>query len=76
MAQPVDPLLTDDDNPLAELQEMEAEDMEDPLLQPTKKAQEEIHLPDLLSSELPAIPNATKEEEDELKQLKAELAGF
>ena len=74
LAQPVDPLLTDEDDLLAELQELEAEDVEEQLLQPTRK--EEIALPDVPSNELPAIPNATKEEEAELKQLEAELAGL
>ena len=74
LAQPVDPLLTDEDDLLAELQELEAEDVEEQLLQPTRK--EEISLPDVPSNELPAIPNATKEEEAEVKQLEAELAGL
>ena len=75
LAQPVDPLM-DEDDLLAELQEMEAEDVEDQLLQPAKMAQEEIAFPDVASGELPAIANATKAEEEELKQLEAELAGL
>lgn len=74
LAQPVDPLLTDEDDLLAELEQLEADGVEEQLLQPAKKA--EISLPDVPSSELPAIPNATKEEEEELKQLEAELAGL
>mmetsp|Transcript_15080 Transcript_15080/g.32721 ORF Transcript_15080/g.32721 Transcript_15080/m.32721 type:complete len:242 (-) Transcript_15080:182-907(-) len=76
LAQPVDPLLTDEDDLLAELQQLEAEDVEEQLLQPAKVAQEEIRLPDVPSSKLPAISNATKEEEEELKQLEAELMGL
>ena len=76
LAQPVDPLLTDEDDLLAELQELEAEDVEEQLLQPAKKAQEEISMPDVPSSQLPSIPNASKEEEAELRQLEAELAGL
>lgn len=79
LAQPVDPLMTDDDDLLAELQELEAEDVEEQLLQmPAKQQQEqeEISLPQVPSGQLPAIPNATKEEADELKQLEAELAGL
>ena len=74
LAQPVDPLLTDEDDLLAELQELEAEDVEEQLLQPARK--EEISMPAVPSGELPSIPNATKAEEEELKQLEAELAGL
>mmetsp|Transcript_5609 Transcript_5609/g.12218 ORF Transcript_5609/g.12218 Transcript_5609/m.12218 type:complete len:242 (+) Transcript_5609:348-1073(+) len=77
LAQPVDPLLTDEDDLLAELQELEAEDVEEQLLsKPATVPQEEVVLPDVPSSQLPSIPNATKEEEEELKQLEAELAGL
>ena len=74
LAQPVDPLLTDEDDLLAELQELEAEDVEEQLLQPARK--EDISMPAVPSGELPSIPNATKAEEEELKQLEAELAGL
>lgn len=74
LAQPVDPLLQDEDDLLAELQELEAQDVEDELLMPAKA--EEVILPDVPSGELPKIPNATKAEEAELKQLEAELAGL
>lgn len=75
LAQPIDPLLTDEDDLLAELQELEAEGVEEQLLEPAKKTSEpSISLPDVPSSNLPSIPNATKAEEDELKQLEAELA--
>ena len=73
LAQPVDPLMTDEDDLLAELQEMEAQGVEEELLQPAKQ---EMDLPSVPSGKLPAIPNATKEEEAELKQLEAELAGL
>lgn len=72
LAQPVDPLMTDEDDLLAELEELEAEDVTEQLLEPMKK----MELPDVPSGELPSIPNATKEEEAELKQLEAELAGL
>lgn len=78
LAQPVDPLLADEDDLLAELNALEAEDVEAELLKPTTKKTGEmnINLPDVPNTELPAIKNATKEEEEELKQLEAELAGF
>jgi len=72
LAQPVDPLMTDEDDLLAELEELEAEDVTEQLLEPMKK----MELPDVPSTELPSIPNATKEELAELKQLEAELAGL
>mmetsp|Transcript_1121 Transcript_1121/g.1874 ORF Transcript_1121/g.1874 Transcript_1121/m.1874 type:complete len:190 (+) Transcript_1121:68-637(+) len=65
LAQPIDPLLADDDVLLAELLEMEEDNVEDP----------GCSLPDVPRNELPAIPNVTKEEEEELKQLEAESAG-
>ena len=74
LAQPVDPLMADEDDLLAELQELEAEDVEEQLLEPVK--QSEINLPAVPGGKLPAIPNATKAEEEELKQLEAELAGL
>ncbi len=72
LAQPVDPLMADEDDLLAELQELEAEDVTEQLLEPMKK----MELPDVPSAALPSIPNATKEEEAELKALEAELAGL
>jgi charged multivesicular body protein 4 len=78
LAQPVDPLMmADEDDLLAELNELEAEDVEEELLRPTKKAEDaHIDLPAVPNAALPSIKNATKEEEDELKQLEAELAGL
>lgn len=73
LAQPVDLLATDEDDLLAELeQEMEAEDVTEQLLEPMKK----MELPTVPSTALPSIKNATKEEEEELRQLEAELAGL
>ena len=78
LAQPVDPLLADEDDLLAELEELEAEDVTEQLLEPMKKM--DMKLPEVPSGELlptvPSIPNATREEEAELKQLEAELAGL
>jgi len=72
LAQPVDPLMADEDDLLAELEELEAEDVTEQLLEPMKK----MELPEVPSGELPSVPNATKEEEAELKKLEAELAGL
>eukprot|EP00984_Skeletonema_dohrnii_P036755 scaffold38088_cov89-Skeletonema_dohrnii-CCMP3373.AAC.1 len=49
LAQPVDPLMTDEDDLLAELEELEAEDVTEQLLEPMKK----MELPDVPSGELP-----------------------
>ncbi|KAL3788938.1 hypothetical protein HJC23_000222 [Cyclotella cryptica] len=76
LAQPVDPFMADEDELLAELNELEAEGVEEELLRPTKKADEPISFPQVPTSTMPSIKNATKEEEDELKQLEAELAGL
>lgn len=69
IAQPVDPLLADDDELLAELNELESSDLEAELLKPTP----DISLPTVPDSKLPALAKA---EEDELKKLEAELAGM
>ncbi|KAL7551075.1 hypothetical protein ACHAWF_014274 [Thalassiosira exigua] len=74
LAQPVDPLMADEDDLLAELQQLEAEDVEEQLLQPTKAGN--VGLPSVPNKKLPSIPGATKAEEEELKQLEAELAGL
>lgn len=76
LAQPVDPLLTDDDELLAELNALEAMDVEAALLKPTAAAEGNIAMPAVPNKKLPAIKNATKAEEEELKQLEAELAGL
>ena len=74
IAQPVDPLMADEDELLEELQELENADLEAELLAPpTKTAADPFALPDVPNSEL---PNLAKDEEDDLKQLEAELAGM
>uniref|UniRef100_A0A7S2AAX5 Uncharacterized protein n=1 Tax=Trieres chinensis TaxID=1514140 RepID=A0A7S2AAX5_TRICV len=72
IAQPVDPLLADEDELLAELEELEAEDVEDALLTPPAKTPS-INLPAVPSNKLPALAN---DEAEELKKLEAELAGL
>ena len=74
LAQPIDPLMQDEDDLLAELEELAVEDAETQLLQPATIRKEEY--PTVPSSALPTIMNATKEEEEELRQLEAELAGM
>jgi len=72
IAQPVDPLMTDEDDLLKELEELEAEDVEADLLKiPNQK--EEITMPDAPSSELPELE---KDEEADLRKLEAELSGM
>lgn len=70
IAQPVDPLLTDEDELLAELNALEASDLEKELLAPPTPY---LGLPTVPDSKLPSL---AKEEEDELKKLEAELAGL
>ena len=69
IAQPVDPLLADEEELLAELNELEEMDLEAELLKPTPG----ISLPDVPDSKLPALE---KEEAEELRKLEAELAGM
>mmetsp|Transcript_11824 Transcript_11824/g.26256 ORF Transcript_11824/g.26256 Transcript_11824/m.26256 type:complete len:231 (+) Transcript_11824:109-801(+) len=74
IAQPVDPLMADEDELLEELQELENADLEAELLAPPTKAQEDpLSLPTVPTE---ALPNVSKAEEDDLKQLEAELAGL
>ena len=79
IAAPVDPLLTDEDELLAELNELEAGDLEAELLAPPTKtpaaasAIDNLSLPTVPDSKLPSL---AKEEEDDLKALEAELAGL
>ena len=78
LAQPIDPLMQDEDDLLAELEELAVEDAEAQLLQQpaaTVTTRKEEY-PAVPSSKLPTITNATKEEEEELRQLEAELAGM
>ena len=70
IAQPVDPLLTDEDELLEELNALEASDLEAELLAPPTS---NLALPTVPDSKLPAL---AKKEEDDLKALEAELAGL
>jgi charged multivesicular body protein 4 len=70
IAQPVDPLLADEDELLAELNELETMDLEAELLKP---APTPISLPTVPASKLPSL---AKSEEDDLRKLEAELAGL
>ena len=72
IAQPVDPLFTDEDELLQELNELEAADLESELLAPPAAAAS-LSLPTVPDTKLPALAKA---EEDDLKQLEAELAGL
>lgn len=72
IAAPVDPLLTDEDELLAELEALEANDLEAELLAPPTK-QAAISLPTVPNSKLPTLAKA---EEDDLRALEAELAGL
>ncbi len=70
IAAPVDPLATDEDELLAELEQMGADDLEAELLSAPGG---EISLPSVPDAKLPAYK---KKEEEELKALEAELAGL
>ena len=70
IAQPVDPLLADEDELLQELNELEAADLESELFAPPTAG---FSLPTVPDTKLPAL---AKKEEDDLKQLEAELAGL
>lgn len=69
IAQPVDPLLADDDELLAELNELETSDLEAELLKPTPA------LPSMPKVPNSKLPELEKDEEEELRKLEAELAG-
>mmetsp|Transcript_10951 Transcript_10951/g.17557 ORF Transcript_10951/g.17557 Transcript_10951/m.17557 type:complete len:226 (+) Transcript_10951:123-800(+) len=73
IAQPVDPLMTDEDELLEELNMLETADLEAELLKPPAAATPNISMPDVPDSKLPAL---AKKEEDDLKALEAELAGL
>jgi len=74
IAQPVDPLMADEDELLEELQALEMADLDAELLaRPT--AAPSLALPTVPDSKLPA-PQLAAEEEDDLKKLEAELAGL
>lgn len=72
IAQPVDPLLHDEDELLAELEALEQDDVEAELLKPTPG----LNLPAVPGGKLPALSGTTANEEEELKRLEAELAGM
>uniref|UniRef100_A0A7S2I1T2 Uncharacterized protein n=1 Tax=Helicotheca tamesis TaxID=374047 RepID=A0A7S2I1T2_9STRA len=76
IAQPIDPLMTDEDELLAELEGLEQDDLEAELLKPTPAAKTEIDLPSVPSSKLPEVAGASKDEEEELRKLEAEIAGM
>jgi charged multivesicular body protein 4A/B len=76
MAQAVDPMMTDEDELLAELNALETSDLEAELLAPPTKTGTSANL-----SSLPSVPNAklptlAQKEADELRELEAELAGL
>jgi charged multivesicular body protein 4 len=76
LAQPVDPLLASDDDLLAELEEMHAQDLEKELLKavvstPTEEV--EINMPPVPDSRLPSTVHEDPVME-ELKKLEAEFA--
>jgi charged multivesicular body protein 4A/B len=74
IAQPVDPMMADEDELLAELNALEANDLEAELLAPpTKSSNNAFSLPTVPNSKLPSL---AKDEEDELRKLEAELAGL
>jgi charged multivesicular body protein 4 len=74
IAQPIDPLMmADEDDLLAELNELETADLEAELLKPPPSAESSLSLPSVPDTKLPAL---AKKEEDDLKALEAELAGL
>lgn len=72
IAQPVDPLMDDEDDLLAELEQMGADDLEAELLK-TPMANNEVLLPSVPSKQLPTLDD---KEAEEMKKLEAELAGL
>lgn len=71
IAQPVDPFAQDDDELLAELEQMGADDLEAELL--SAPAASNIALPSVPDSKLPSL---SKNEAEEMRKLEAELAGL
>ena len=71
IGQSVDPMLADDDELLAELNALEANDLESELLAPPTS--NSYSLPTVPNKKLPSL---AKQEEDDLKKLEAELAGL
>jgi charged multivesicular body protein 4 len=72
IGQPVDPFANDEDELLAELEQMGADDLEAELLK-APIAKNEFLLPSVPDQELPDLNNA---EAEEMKKLEAELAGL
>mmetsp|Transcript_5610 Transcript_5610/g.5342 ORF Transcript_5610/g.5342 Transcript_5610/m.5342 type:complete len:90 (+) Transcript_5610:24-293(+) len=72
IAQPVDPFAQDEDDLLAELEQMGADDLEAELLQ-APSAKNEVLFPDAPASKLPSLDAS---EAEEMKKLEAELAGL
>jgi len=75
IAQPVDPLMADEDELLAELEGLEAADLEAELLKPPAQGIDNFSLPAVPTSKMPA-PTLANDEADELRKLEAELAGL
>lgn len=75
ISQPVDPFMADEDELLAELNELESIDLEQLLLKPTPQVATHtpVALPQVPDTKLPAL---AKDEEDDLRKLEAELAGL
>jgi len=71
IAQPIDPFMCDEDELLAELNDLETADLEAELLRPAHASP--LSLPQAPASKLPAL---AKSEEDDLRMLEAELAGL
>jgi charged multivesicular body protein 4 len=77
IAQPVDFMPVDEDELLAELQELEVQDTEAELLKrPTAGKESELDLPSVPTSRLPAKKKSAKEQEEEeaLKELQAMMS--
>jgi len=73
IAQPLDPFMEDEDDLLAELNELETADLEAELLKPPPTVEPSLSLPDAPKHVLPAL---AKKEADDLRALEAELAGL
>lgn len=73
IAQPVDPLMADEDELLAELNMLETADLEAELLAPPPTFVSNMAMPAAPDSKLPAL---AKKEQDDLRALEAELAGL
>merc|ERR1719245_1283389 len=71
MARPIDGMY-DEDELLSELADLENMGMEQQML----NTGDSVKLPDVPGNKLPALSKTSKEEEDELRKLEAELAGM